>query len=230
MQWILHIETSAPLCSVALSEKGIFRDAAIGPGQNDHASQLAILTEQILQKNNIPIGSLSAIALSAGPGSYTGLRIGSSFAKGICHALQIPLIAINTLQAMAAGVLSLNTEPQILFAPLIDARRMEVYTAVYTSTLECVQQPEAIVMEHNDFSNLLQTNKIVFFGSGLAKIQHVLQHTNSVFIENFSLTAAHMIMPAWNNFTNGHFADIIDFEPEYIKTFSGLARIADSKS
>ncbi|MBK6729748.1 MAG: tRNA (adenosine(37)-N6)-threonylcarbamoyltransferase complex dimerization subunit type 1 TsaB [Bacteroidetes bacterium] len=224
MAVILHIETSTPVCSVALSNTGILWDQQNSDDVNDHAAQLAVITKNLLDNNSFSIKNLNAVSVSAGPGSYTGLRIGASFAKGICHALQIPFIAVNSLQAMASGASENFNNPALLFAPLIDARRMEVYTAIYNSNLECIRNPEAVIMNSNDFISYLETNEILFFGSGVNKIKHVLEHPNSTFLNNFQLMANHQIGISTAMFSNKLFSDIAEFEPEYIKTFSGIAR------
>ena len=226
MATILHIETSTQVCSAAISIDGVIACQLSGEKDNDHAAQLAILTTSLLDTVSLPAKNLSAVAVSAGPGSYTGLRIGASFAKGLCHALQIPLISINTLLAMAAGAKDITATEAILLAPLIDARRMEVYTALYSSQLECLRKPEAVIMETNDFLSRLTTDKILFFGSGLQKIKHVLLHPNSIFLDNYQLTAQDTLTIAWQLFHQKVFSDISEFEPDYIKPFSGVARLA----
>lgn len=226
MAVILHIETSTPVCSVALSKNGILLDQQISEDANDHAAQLAVITKILLHKNAFSIKNLNAVSVSAGPGSYTGLRIGASFAKGICHALHLPFIAVNSLQAMVSGASENFNNPALLFAPLIDARRMEVYSALFNSNLEYIRNPEAVIMESNDFYSYLEVNKILFFGSGLHKTKHLLEHSNSVFLDNFQLMANHQIRISKSLFSDKQFSDIGDFEPEYIKTFSDTARLS----
>ncbi|MFN3940147.1 MAG: tRNA (adenosine(37)-N6)-threonylcarbamoyltransferase complex dimerization subunit type 1 TsaB [Chitinophagales bacterium] len=230
MALILHIETSSVICSAALAEKGELLDEIIAEKENDHAAQLAVIVNSLLDQQKIKPQALNAIAISAGPGSYTGLRIGASFAKGMCHALNIRLIALNTLQCMAAGAQMQYAENNILYAPLIDARRMEVYTAVLDGKNNFIRPPEAVVMETNDFRKLLAENKILFFGSGLAKTKHLLQHHHSLFKDDFTLLANHMTQIAWLHYLQAGDQNIALFEPQYLKPFSGTARISDEQA
>ncbi len=219
MDLLLHIETSYTSCSVAISNGNQLIDEIEGTQNNDHAAQLAVLIKNILQKNQFKIADLKAVCVSSGPGSYTGLRIGAATAKGICHALNLPLISVNTLQAMAAGAASFIKKRNALYCPLIDARRMEVYFGIYNYLNQIIKKPSPIIIDDHSFLNLLQQYTIYFFGSGLNKCKDFLQHTNSIFIENINPTASYLITSAYKNYTSKNFDDIITFQPEYLKEF-----------
>jgi tRNA threonylcarbamoyladenosine biosynthesis protein TsaB len=164
---------------------------------------------------------LDAVAVSKGHGSYTGLRIGISTAKGLCYALDKPLISVNTLEAMAAGFIdSGKFDKGTLFCPMIDARRMEVYTAVYNSEGVEVSAVEAKIINSSSFSELLSSGKVVFFGDGAEKCQEILElHANAILVTDFINSARDLGKPAFQKFLNKDFEDIAYFEPFYLKDF-----------
>lgn len=158
---------------------------------------------------------INAVAVSNGPGSYTGLRIGLSAAKGLCYALQIPLITVGTLQMMAQGVK--NSEAN-LFCPMIDARRMEVFTALYDREGNEVMKPAALIIDENSFAGELKKNRILFFGNGAGKFKDICSHSNVIF-EDIEADASHLAKLSQQKFAAGDFADVAYSEPHYVKEF-----------
>lgn len=221
---ILIIETSETTCSVCLS-KGT---AVIAEKQhteaNSHATVLAVMVQEMFQENNLKPNELNAVAISAGPGSYTGLRIGASFAKGICFVNQIPLIAISTLKAMAIGFISCKKNNNKLLCPMIDARRMEVYTAVFNEKFENILPEQPLVL-HEESTSIFDIENTVFFGSGAHKILQINPKANTY--NGFSLNATHFIAEANISFINKQFVNMAYFEPNYIKAFHSTAKISE---
>jgi tRNA threonylcarbamoyladenosine biosynthesis protein TsaB len=225
MPAILIIETSTEICSVALSQNGQVIDLIeSGEGQN-HARLTSVFAEQLLTRNNLTTKDLSAVAVSRGPGSYTGLRIGVSTAKGICYAGNIPLIAVGTLEAMAKHV-SLNhvqygiqeLKPT-LYCPMIDARRMEVFSMLLDQNGNTVKPITAEVIDESFLSEEMKLNQIVFFGNGSEKCENVIHSENAVFIGKVVASASHMTELVWQAYTKTQFEDVAYFEPFYLKDF-----------
>lgn len=217
---ILHIETSTNVCSVAVSHAGkcIF-ELSNSDGLN-HATMLSPFIEKALEKTKAENLKLDAVAVSGGPGSYTGLRIGVSTAKGLCYGLDIPLISVPTLQVLAQGALvQQKIEEDAMLCPMIDARRMEVYTAHYTPTLELKEDVYAEIVTENSFAELLAAGKVYFFGNGAEKCKSTLTHPNAIFIDNVEVLAKNMISVAEKKFQNKDFTDVAYFEPFYLKEF-----------
>ena len=222
MATILCIESATPICSIALVQNGVvIRLQETGLLQS-HAASLMEFIQQALVAAGLTVAAIDAVAVSKGPGSYTGLRIGVSTAKGLCFALGKPLIGIGTLKSMAIGMLKTYqpTETNTLYCPMIDARRMEVYTALYTSTLTEVFQVSAKIIDESSFSEVLQNHTIVFAGDGSSKCRELLErHPNARFIDQEIVTAASMASLAHDAFTKGLFEDLAYFEPYYLKDF-----------
>jgi len=216
---LLHLETATEICSVALSkENNIIASVRLDKG-NSHIEHLFPFIEQVLTESNRKISELNGIVLSIGPGSYTGLRIGASAAKGICYALNIPLIGISTLQSIVFGALKEEKEPQkILYCPMIDARRMEVFTALFNENGEITTEIEAKIIDENSFASALKNHIIYFCGNGMPKCKPVLQHKNARFID-VQLDAANMLLPALGKYENKQFEDVAYFEPFYLKEY-----------
>jgi tRNA threonylcarbamoyladenosine biosynthesis protein TsaB len=222
MTKILHIETATQICSVALSENDKIIASQSSDEKNAHSKVLTVFIEEILKESNLKPQNLDAIAVSMGPGSYTGLRIGVSTAKGLCYALDKPLIAISTLQAMAKGITEKagNSFNDALFCPMIDARRMEVYSALFDRGNKQVREILAEIIDENSFSGQLQNQQIYFAGDGAEKCKEVLAHNpNAHFIDSFSLSAEFMAGIAYEKFKAGTFEDVAYFEPFYLKDF-----------
>ena len=229
MALILNIETSTQVCSVSLSVDGFVTAIKESHTKNSHAEQLTIFAQQIITEGGYGFKDLDAIAVSKGPGSYTGLRIGVSTAKGLCYSLEKPLIAISTLKAMAAGMIQEidNEIDNYLFCPMIDARRMEVYSALFSSENKMTRKIKAEVIDENSFLKELETNKIVFGGDGAPKCKEILgQNKNAVFLDEFFPSSKFMAQLAEQKFQNKDFEDVAYFEPFYLKDFvAGIPRV-----
>lgn len=226
MALLLHIETSTAVCSVGLGKDGELLALKETKEGMKHASHLTVFIEDILKENNLAIADLDGLAISMGPGSYTGLRIGVSTAKGICYGANLPLLAISTLQAMSKtaqaneGILSQLKNPEkAYFCPMIDARRMEVYTAFYNHKNELVKEISADIIDENSYAQALSEREIVFFGDGAIKCEGTIKNKNGIFFEGVTPTAAGMIELAEEKFKNKEFEDVAYFEPFYLKDF-----------
>ena len=215
MTYILNIETSTKNCSVSLALNGkSIAVKEIAEAGFSHAEKLHVFFEDILKENNLTFKNLSAIAISQGPGSYTGLRIGVSSAKGLCYSLDIPLIAIDTLQSLASRV---KFEDGIII-PMIDARRMEVYSAVFNRKQEKIRAVEAQIIDENSFSNIKE--KIYVVGDCQEKLKTVLTKDNFVFLDAIIYPSAkEMCFLSYQKFQNNDFVDVAYFEPYYLKDF-----------
>jgi tRNA threonylcarbamoyladenosine biosynthesis protein TsaB len=221
MSLILQIETATTVCSVALSEKGSVLTYKELEQRNVHAEIITLFIEEVLKTAGKKYQELDAVAVSCGPGSYTGLRIGISVAKGLCFALDTPLIAVETLEGMADGMLSQNTvEESTLLCPMIDARRMEVFTAVFDAKGERIKPTSAEIIDEKSFSDLLKTNKVLFFGDGAVKCSEVLgSNTNAEIIPGFINSARYITKKATEKYEAKDFEDVAYFEPYYLKDF-----------
>lgn len=217
MAIILHIETSGAICSVSIANNENVIAEKTASEKNDHASQLTFLISSVLEDAEKKINALDAVAVSSGPGSYTGLRIGASTAKGICHALQIPIISIPTLQAMAVGG-SKHADAINLFCPLIDARRSELFAAVYNVNGEEIFKPQPVILKENIFIEFLEHERILFFGSGLEKSKPFLNHVHAVFLNDYIHKSSYFAALAFEKFKNGLFENLAYFEPDYLKS------------
>ncbi|MFA5417006.1 MAG: tRNA (adenosine(37)-N6)-threonylcarbamoyltransferase complex dimerization subunit type 1 TsaB [Bacteroidales bacterium] len=228
MAKILSIETSTRVCSVAISideQPSVVKETQVA---NSHAEMITLLCEQALYEAGIGFSDLEAVAVSQGPGSYTGLRIGVSTAKGLCYGLGIPLIAVSTLEAMALGmVATIDFSADPLFCPMIDARRMEVYNAVFTSELMLLNPVEATIVDETSFNHYLSKHLVYFAGDGAAKCKEVLKHSsNAKFLDDFYPSAKWVAEIADKYFREEKFADTAYFEPYYLKDFiAGIPRI-----
>ena len=218
MALILNIDTSTDVCSVAIARDGY----VIALRENDegfnHSVLLGVYVDELLKENNLTSDDLDAVAVSMGPGSYTGLRIGVSLAKGICFGAGKPLIAVSTLEALANAVARREGE-EAYYCPMIDARRMEVYMAIYSREGEMIQDIRAEVIEEGSFADLLADRKILFFGNGSDKVKDVLKNPNAVFISGVATSAGNMVMLAERKFAEKKFEDVAYFEPFYLKDF-----------
>ena len=232
---ILCLETSTAVCSVALVENGnvvALRESL--DGQN-HAEKITLFIDEVMKEAGVAYKDLDAVATSMGPGSYTGLRIGVSTAKGLCYAMEKPLIAIDTLAAMAHGFFSQQStvnrqqieslefkaqSSESILCPMIDARRMEVYTAFFNDKLERTSETEALVIDENSFMELKQNNHLYLFGDGADKLAALFENDENItVVEKFHCSAAYMAKLADEAFTNKQFVDTAYFEPFYLKNF-----------
>ncbi|OQX80152.1 MAG: tRNA (adenosine(37)-N6)-threonylcarbamoyltransferase complex dimerization subunit type 1 TsaB [Bacteroidetes bacterium 4484_276] len=220
MTKILHIETATQICSVALSENNRVIATRSSDEKNAHSRVLTVFIKEILKQNNFKPEDLDALAVSMGPGSYTGLRIGVSTAKGLCFAIDKPLIAIGTLQAMAIGMAEKAGSSDALYCPMIDARRMEVYSAIFDRGNKQVREILAEIIDEDSFSGQLQTNQMIFAGDGAEKCKAILSpDPNAHFLDHFIPSAEFMIKIAYEKFKAGKFEDVAYFEPFYLKDF-----------
>jgi tRNA threonylcarbamoyladenosine biosynthesis protein TsaB len=181
--------------------------------------------QELMNVGNHQLKDLDAIAVTAGPGSYTGLRVGLASAKGICYALGKPLILINTLEVMAQSIVSYYRsndqpiDPSALLCPLIDARRMEVFTASYDPSLQELEAPHALILDENSFASLLVTHKILFSGSGHAKLKKIISNPAAIFLDNIQHNASHLAIRSVIAYQSERFADLAYSEPLYVKEF-----------
>ncbi|MBD8001851.1 tRNA (adenosine(37)-N6)-threonylcarbamoyltransferase complex dimerization subunit type 1 TsaB [Phocaeicola faecium] len=220
MSCILHIETSTDVCSVAVSQDGasIFsKEDFNGPS---HAVTLGVFVDEALSFADSHAIPVDAVAVSCGPGSYTGLRIGVSMAKGICYGRNIPLIGLPTLEVMCVPILLFHDLPEdALLCPMIDARRMEVYAAVYDRSLKAQRAISADIIDENSYAGFLAEHPVYFFGNGAEKCRSKLTHPNAHFIENINPLAKWMFPLAEKEMARENFKDVAYFEPFYLKEF-----------
>lgn len=220
MALILCIETATEVCSAALFDDGLLvHEKSIAEG-NMHASHLHLLIQDIMLVAGIKPNAIKAVAVSKGPGSYTGLRVGVATAKGLCYALNIPLIAINTLQSLTYGFMQSNKViPNQLFIPMLDAKRMEVYTAVFNNQLITVEPTKAEVIDENSFEKYTDRT-VAFFGNGALKCKSILQKNfnGSLFLD-FACNAKFMGSMAQQAYHKKEFESLSHFEPFYLKDF-----------
>ena len=225
MALILIIETSTEVCSVSLLKDGYLVDFIESDEGQNHARLVTVFAESLLSRNKLQPTELSAIAVSKGPGSYTGLRIGVSTAKGICYAGNIPLIAIGTLEAMAKHV-ALNMKQYgiaddklTLFCPMIDARRMEVFSMLLDENGTVLKPITADIIDDSFLAFELSNKQVVFFGNGSEKCETIIKSPNAIFLPNIKASAQHMTELVWQAYNNNQFEDVAYFEPFYLKDF-----------
>jgi tRNA threonylcarbamoyladenosine biosynthesis protein TsaB len=228
---ILNIETSTKVCSVGLAVHGITKALKETREVNSHAELLTLFSKEVINEAGYSFANIEAVSVSMGPGSYTGLRIGVSTAKGFCYANDKPLIAIKTLKAMATGMINQVEDDIFLVCPMIDARRMEVYTAVYDHQLKCINKTEALIISPESFNELLKDHKLYFGGDGAAKCEEVLSHQkNATFLSSFFPSAKYMASLSEEKFNNSQFEDMAYFEPFYLKDFvAGIPKVKGLK-
>lgn len=219
MSIILSIETATNVCSVSIQKddeliglKELFTDKS-------HSGLLPVLIRDLLNQCGYSVNDLNAVAVSKGPGSYTGLRIGTSAAKGLCYALQIPLISVNTLKAMAHGMVKYNIN-EYLLCPMLDARRMEVYCLLTDNVSTMYVDTQALVMDSDTFSNLISDRDVLVFGPGSEKLKQIEpKPPKVVFIDQIRPSAVQIGQLAYQKFQQGVFEDLAYFEPFYLKEF-----------
>ncbi len=245
MPIILSIETSTKACSAAIHQDGKLLSVSELYHEKSSSGMLTTLIDHVVRIANLTFQDLDAIAVAKGPGSYTGLRIGVSTAKGLCFTLEKPLIAVNTLEAMAQSIYELravrrsdtnyeliqriqspltNLQSPILLCPMLDARRMEVYCAVFeANTLNILEPTQAKIIDETSFSDLLSSNKILFFGDGAEKCRSILgENPNAIFLNEIVYPSARSVgILATKAFENAQFENVADFEPYYLKEFVG---------
>ena len=221
MSLILNIDTATETAHVSIAKDGIGLRDQFNMDQYSHASFVQPAIKNILKDAGINISNIDAIAVTAGPGSYTGIRVGMASAKGLCYALNKPLITLSTLECMSKAVaLQQKEDNKILFCPMIDARRMEAYTAIYDSSLNIILSPCALIINEDSFYEYLNNYKMVFFGSGSIKWKNICTHPGATFIEAPNNSLAMSQLSFKNYSANMHvFTDVAYAEPFYIKEF-----------
>ncbi len=217
MPTILHIDTATEIGSVFLSGDDIPSQLETNIHQREHASWLHAAIQKVTMAAGISLKNIDAVAVSIGPGSYTGLRVGLSAAKGICYAMNIPLIPINTLLLIASAALQ-EEETPFFICPAIDARRMEIFTAVYDHQLQEVLAPQALILNENSFDTFLTKSKMIFIGSGAAKVHNILKNKNVIISKKIG-DASGLQTFALKNFSKKSFANLAYTEPLYLKEF-----------
>lgn len=219
MAYILNIETTTTNCSVSLSHEG--ETLVLKEDYNDnysHAERLHVYIEEVLTEANLPLNKLNAIAVSKGPGSYTGLRIGVSAAKGLCYALEVPLISVSTLEALANQV----QEKRGIVIPLLDARRMEVYSAIFDEQKNLIREIQAEVIDENSFASYLKKGPVWFIGNGVEKTKTVINHSNVNYVEGKLPSANEMSFLSYEKYKKSDIEDVAYFEPFYLKDFIAI--------
>lgn len=220
---IVLLETSTSVCSAALASDHDIVLELHSEIPNAHSQKLSLFLEEILQYANSNRLNVDAVCVSSGPGSYTGLRIGVSSAKGLCYALGIPLLAVPTLKSMTSLYCMQNLGYSGFVCPMIDARRMECYTAVYAvdnGVVSLVRPVEAEIIEEGCFDSFLEQDKMVFIGDGAPKTKNILGvHPNAIYVPNYLLSAKGLVVDAHAKFLNGEFENVAYFEPFYLKDF-----------
>jgi tRNA threonylcarbamoyladenosine biosynthesis protein TsaB len=219
LAFILNLESSTKVCSVSLAENGntiAFRENF---GEYVHAEKLTVFAQEAVQEAGLTFANLSAVAVSKGPGSYTGLRIGVSAAKGFAYALDIPLISVSTLQSMAFSATKRLDVKDKLLCPMIDARRMEVYTAIYDKNLNIICDVAAEIIDENSFSEIFDKHSILFFGDGASKCKPVFEEKPNAFFAELEPSAIDLAELSYQKFKEQAFEDVAYFEPYYLKEF-----------
>ena len=224
MPLLLHIDTATEHASICISKGSDVVGLIESTEQKNHASFVQPAIQKLVRDNGFQLKDFDAVSVTAGPGSYTGLRVGLASAKGICYALQKPLVLINTLEVMAQAVLSHDQSTlqrfslSTLICPLIDARRMEVFTATYNSSLQETESPHALIIDETAFSELLTRQPIIFSGSGAQKLKEVISNPNASF-PDIQHNASHLALRALIAYQSNRFADLAYAEPLYVKEF-----------
>ncbi len=217
MALILNIDTATEEAGICLAADGEVVAVAVNPDQRDHAAWLHIAVEKMMRDADVRMKDLDAVAVTSGPGSYTGLRVGMAAAKGFCYALGIPLITENTLKVMAMAARD-RVAPDVLLCPMIDARRMEVFTAVYKNDLEEVMPTTAMVIDPHSFEQYLSDRQMSFFGGGSNKCKPIITASSAAFIE-INYTPGYLGILSFLRYLQGEFTGVAYSEPAYTKEF-----------
>lgn len=217
MALILSLDATTTVCSVALHRNGDLLASEFISEPRAASSKLMVAAQQLLKSANLAPKDINAVAVSSGPGSYTGLRIATSAAKGICVALNVPLLAVNSLRVMAEPIIEKKLAD--LYCPMVDARRMEVYCCLFDGNGTEISPIEAKILDAESFQNPLNQSKIAFFGDGSPKFMAIANHRNAIFVENIQPDARDLGVLAFEKFKANQFEDVGDFEPYYLKDF-----------
>ena len=215
---ILCIDTTSEFCSISLFENKILIENRNSKIERSHSKLIIKLIDDILTNNKLKAKELDAFSISKGPGSYTGLRIGLSSIKGFCYALDKPLIALNTLKVLAESALEYIEDKDSILCPMVDARRMEVYTKTYNYKLNELTKDQALILEKDSFENYKDKN-VYFFGDGSYKFKEIVNKKNFIFLNNINPNSKFMGQLSYDKFINKDFEDLSSFEPNYIKDF-----------
>ncbi|MDR1793092.1 MAG: tRNA (adenosine(37)-N6)-threonylcarbamoyltransferase complex dimerization subunit type 1 TsaB [Bacteroidales bacterium] len=222
---ILVLETTTEICSVAIGKDGQCVSCVENDNKNSHAEKVIDLIQQALNGANISLNDLSAIAVSQGPGSYTGLRIGTSTCKGLCYALQIPLIAADTLLGIATAAKIQYPDTQ-LFISMLDAKRMEVYTTVFDQNLQKKEDVTNVILSDDTYLQLLNNQKVVFCGNANTKVRPLYEKHQNAFFCDAPISARNLLQSVHNQYVSKDFADVAYFEPFYLKAFrAGVPKV-----
>ena len=225
---ILCLETATPSCSVALVHNGEVLACEEDPKGQNHSEKITLFIDKVMKTAGISYNDLDAVAVSMGPGSYTGLRIGVSTAKGVCYAVSKPLIAVETLHAMAYGGLSIvsgrflhsQSSVEMTLVPMIDARRMEVYAAIFDENVNKIKETEAVIIDENSFADLKKDHHLYLFGDGADKCAELFENDDKItVIKEFYCSAKYMNVIAQRKLDNKDFVNVAYFEPFYLKDF-----------
>jgi tRNA threonylcarbamoyladenosine biosynthesis protein TsaB len=225
MALLLSLETSTQCCSAALHEDGILVASKVIETPRSAASQLAVMIDEVFQTANRKPKELKGVIVAAGPGSYTGLRIGVATAKGLCYALNIPIVSVNTLELLAYQFLETGPVNKdfhsntVILCPMLDARRMEVYCALLDHNLNYVEPVQAKVIDGTSFSSIIESNPIFFFGDGADKCKDIIKHSNAHFSFGLIPLASSLGIIGYKKWKAGLYEDVVSFEPFYLKDF-----------
>lgn len=224
MACIVYIETSTNVCSVALGENGQCIMSKESSEKHSPTQVLPSFVQEAVSMADSHAIPIDAVAISAGPGSYTGLRVGVSTAKGLCYGRDLKLISVPTLKLMCVPLLLYRNDipENALLCPMLDARRMEVYSAVYDRALKCVVDINAVIVDENSYKELLDNQPVVFFGNGASKCKEVIKHKNAIFIDDIVPLAKHMLPLAEKKWATENFEDVAYYEPFYLKDFVAI--------
>ena len=220
MERIVLIETSTALCSTALAENGAIISYRESSAPKAHASLTAVFVQEVLQEQGLNLSDCDAVCVSMGPGSYTGLRVGVSTAKGLCFGSGKPLMAVGTLNTLVAQAIAEGLVPEgcRYIVPMIDARRMEVYTAVFSHDCQQITETQPVIVDENSFASQLEEGPVLFIGDGAGKCADVIKHPNARFCQCWPKASA-MLAPAMKAYKEKRFEDVAYFEPFYLKEF-----------
>lgn len=227
MNYILNIHTTAEKAIVNISNENEAISTFVNSEQKEHAGFLHTAIKKMLDENHVNISELKAVGVTGGPGSYTGIRVGLATAKGLCFALKIPMMMYNSLELMAfSAIQNSQNDSKALFCPMIDARRMEVFTAIYDNQLMEIQSPAAIVLDEKSFSNLAFDLLVFYFGSGAEKFKKLIQNSDTNFHYLLSdISSESLASFGWNKFKKNDFENMVNAKPLYVKEFYTTAKI-----
>jgi tRNA threonylcarbamoyladenosine biosynthesis protein TsaB len=229
MALILNIETSSRVCSVCLADNGVVIAHAEGREGNEHASKLTLFIDEIMKMAQLPYTRLDAVAVSSGPGSYTGLRIGTSVAKGLCYALDKPLLAVPTLMALAENIKAKEQKPKAVYLPVMDAGRMDIYTALYDAAGNELRAAAMVTINSELEAGLSQYPAIVVGGNAMQKFSEIISADYFLFAEDIKCDARTMVPISEKKYRVGAFEDTAYFQPFYLQEFQPKRKTAQAK-